>query len=397
MATPDTNDRLNRRTFVKTTLAASVGATLGSSARADGDAKSPSVIPATPRPAEWRNRQSSMAYRSFGRTGMMVSEIVQGTALWKEQSQLDAFAGAFERGVNYIDMAPAYQGGTAEKLLGRYLKESGNRDNLFISDKISFYDEIFVRMMNDILNGLPEDKKKELRKQADDLIEQRRVLKPGYHFYYWPKQADKLHTTYLRYVVLREYGNLAKHKSAIKKRMHELVDNSLRATGAGHFDVLHCPHGVAMPEMLDDENISEVMAELKSAGKIRFSALSMHNDVTGNLDKAIELGHYDGAMAAYNIANHASLETSLAKAATQGMGFVAMKVANPINGEDAPAWRLEKLNAIIEDDTITRHSKAYLWALQNPNISCCVSDMITPQMVAENTSIVGRKVELQIV
>ena len=147
-------------------------------------------------------------------------------------------------------------------------------------------------MMNDILNGLPEDKKKTLRKQADDLIEQRRVLKPGYHFYYWPKQADKLYTTYLRYVVLREYGNLQKHKGAIKKRMHELVDNSLRATGAGHFDVLHCPHGVAMPEMLDDENIPEVMAELKAAGKIRFAALSMHNDVTGNLEKAIELGHY---------------------------------------------------------------------------------------------------------
>ncbi|MDA1001698.1 MAG: hypothetical protein O2807_14420, partial [bacterium] len=167
--------------------------------------------------------------------------------------------------------------------------------------------------------------------------------------------------------------------------------------GAGHFDVLHCPHGEAMPEMLDDENIPEVLAELKAAGKIRFSALSMHNDVTGNLEKAIELGHYDGAMAAYNIANHASLEISLAKAGKMGMGFVAMKVANLINPEDAPAWRLNKLDAIINDDSITRHAKAYLWALQNPYVSCCVSVMITPQMVAENTGIVGRKVDLNAV
>lgn len=397
MSTSPNQGPLNRRTFVKTTLAASVGATLGSAARAEEPAKTTTVIPATPRPAEWRNRQSGMAYRSWGRTGMMVSEIVQGTALWAGQSELDAFATAFERGVNYIDMAPAYQGGESEKLLGRYLKESGNRDRLFISDKISFYDEFFVRMMNDILKGLPEEKKKALRQQADELIERRRVLQPGYHFYYWPKQADKLYTTYLRYMVFREYGGLRKHKTAIKKRMHELVDNSLRATGAGYFDVLHCPHGVAMPEMLDDENIPEVMAELKAAGKARFAALSMHNDVTGNLQKAVDLGHYDGAMAAYNIANHASLETTLAKAGEMGMGFVAMKVANLINPEDAPKWRLDKLNSIVSDDSISRHAKSYLWALQNPHVSCCVSDMITPTMVAENTSIVGRKVDVNVV
>lgn len=338
-----------------------------------------------------------MAYRPWGRTGMMVSELVQGTALWKDQSQLDSFATAFERGVNYIDMAPAYQGGESEKLLGRYLKESGNRDNLFISDKISFYDEFFVQLMNDVLKGLPEEKQSALRAKADELVQKRRVLEPGYHFYYWPAQAKKLYTTYLRYVVFQEYGGLQKHKGAIKARMHELVDNSLRATGAEYFDVLHCPHGVAMPEMLDDENIPEVLAELKQSGKIRFSALSMHNDVTGNLEKAIELGHYDGAMAAYNIANHASLEIALEKAGAHGMGFVAMKVANVINGDDAPTWRREKLKAIIGDDSIPRYAQAYLWALQNPNVSCCVSDMITPTMVAENTSIVGRKISLNAV
>ncbi|MGY8719789.1 MAG: hypothetical protein ACKVI3_18645, partial [Verrucomicrobiia bacterium] len=71
--------------------------------------------------------------------------------------------------------------------------------------------------------------------------------------------------------------------------------------------------------------------------------------------------------------------------------------ANLINPGDAPSWRLDKLNTIIEDDSITRHAKSYLWALQNPHVSCCVSDMITPTMVAENTSIVGRKVDLQVV
>lgn len=83
MSSSEKKDHLNRRTFVKGTLAASVGATLGSAVRADTAKVTAPQIPASPRPAEWRNRQSDMAYRSFGRTGMMVSEIVQGTALWQ--------------------------------------------------------------------------------------------------------------------------------------------------------------------------------------------------------------------------------------------------------------------------------------------------------------------------
>ena len=42
--------------------------------------------------------------------------------------------------------------------------------------------------------------------------------------------------------------------------MHQLVDNSLEAVGIDHFDVLHCPHGVAMPEMLESEDIRAVFA-----------------------------------------------------------------------------------------------------------------------------------------
>ena len=80
-----------------------------------------------------------------------------------------------------------------------------------------------------------------------------------------------------------------------------------------------------MPEMLDDENIPEVFEALKKSGKIRFSALSMHNDVAANLDKTVELGHYDGAMIAYNMT--AMPPSSVPFSILTGMGLVAMKVA----------------------------------------------------------------------
>lgn len=359
-----------------------------------GEPKSHSAQGSTkPTSEEWRNKQSDMSYRMYGNSGMMLSEIVQGTALWKDESYVRAFEVGVERGVNFIDTSPAYEQGKAEKLVGDYLKRSGNRDNLFVSNKISFYDEFLTRLSNDILNGLPSEKQESLKKRARDLIAERGILRPGHHFLYWANQEAKIETTYIRYLVTKEYGGLNKWKSDIKKRMHELVENSLKATQTDHFDLLYCPHGEAMPEMLEDENIREVLEELKGKGTIRFSALSMHNDVDGILAKAIDLGFYDGAMFAYNIGNHAALDRLIYKANTKGMGIVAMKVARIISMEDTPQWRIDKLNTAIPGDR-SIHAKAYLWALQNPNVSCCISDMVTPEMVIDNTSVAGIKVDI---
>ena len=46
--------------------------------------------------------------------------------------------------------------------------------------------------------------------------------------------------------------------------MHSLVQKSLKALN-DYFDVLFFPHGVAMPEMLENECINEVMLELKKS------------------------------------------------------------------------------------------------------------------------------------
>ena len=382
-----------RRKFFKHGIAASAGLALTPSLVKGDRHSNSSKNRRSPQPEEWRNKQSGMAYRMFGSTGMMVSEIVQGTTPWNDERFIGVFAAAFERGVNYIDTAPAYSRGQSEKLVGKYLRESGNRDKVFVADKISFYDEYMVGLTDEILNGLPGDKQEALRKKAQEMIEERGVLTPGIHFSYFNGQENKIETTYVRYLVTQEYGRLNQWKPQIKKHMHELVENSLRAVDTDYFDVLHCPHGVAMPEMLEDEHIAEVFAELKEKGSIRFTACSMHNDVAANLEKAIEVGHYDGAMVAYNIGNHAALNRPLQRAKEAGMGIVAMKVSKIIDTNPTPQWRIDKLKAAIAED-LTVFGKAYLWALQNPNLSCCVSNMTDHTIVAENTSVTGKKVEL---
>jgi len=103
-------------------------------------------------------------------------------------------------------------------------------------------------------------------------------------------------------------------------------------------------------------------------------------------------------MVAYNVGNHAALERSLLKAKQAGMGIVAMKVARAVSnpGMETPQWCIQKLNEAIPEK-MSIQSKAYLWALQNPNISCCVSEMPTPEAVADNVGVTGRKVSIGMV
>ena len=131
---------------------------------------------------------------------MMLSEVVQGTALWKDESFVQAFEVGYERGVNFIDTSPAYTNGQAKKLVGSYLKRSGKLNKLFVSNKISFY-KYMVELADGILNGLPGGKQASLKKKAPELIAERGILSPGLHFTYWKGQENKIEKTYIRYLV----------------------------------------------------------------------------------------------------------------------------------------------------------------------------------------------------
>ena len=84
-----------------------------------------------------------MIYTPFGNTGLQVSEIALGTwgiggAGWDENSEetrLDAIRTAIESGINFIDTAPAYNGGIAEDYVGRVVQEMGIRDKVHIVTK----------------------------------------------------------------------------------------------------------------------------------------------------------------------------------------------------------------------------------------------------------------------
>ncbi|MCE9624371.1 MAG: aldo/keto reductase [Deltaproteobacteria bacterium] len=81
-----------------------------------------------------------MRYRTFGRSGLPVSEIGHGTwamgTMWgprDDASALEALSFGFERGINFIDTAWVYGNGHSERLIAKALKESGEK--AFIATK----------------------------------------------------------------------------------------------------------------------------------------------------------------------------------------------------------------------------------------------------------------------
>ncbi|MGV6800323.1 MAG: aldo/keto reductase [bacterium] len=88
-----------------------------------------------------------MEKRSLGRTDIKVSALCLGTMMYGDQiSEADAQAQmdkCFERGINFYDTAELYTippkpetQGNSERIVGRWIKERGNRDKIILATKV---------------------------------------------------------------------------------------------------------------------------------------------------------------------------------------------------------------------------------------------------------------------
>jgi len=376
-------------------LGAAASATRATASAAGRDDASPA--PGAPAEPEWRNRQPGMAYRRLGRTNLMVSEVVSGgdPITLENYKHLSL---AIEMGLNYLDMAPAYNHGDTERAYGKLLAATpGLRDKLFLATKVSDFNKVREGMYDKVLKALPSSKQESIRKQAAELRATRGVEAPGYFLEYFPGQPHAFDASYLRIAMLPEYGPKVEGGPALRKVMVESLEGSLKRVGTDHFDLLMCPHGANAPEDLTPE-LAEVFADLKRQGKVRFLGVTSHNDPAGVLGAAADAGHYDAAMVAYNVINGGYMAEAVRKAASKGLGVIAMKAAHAVathhkSLQPVPDWRIAKVNRVVPGD-LKPPQKAYLWALQNPQITAVISNLWDETHVRENLSLVGRKVEL---
>lgn len=386
--------RSGRRKFIKTSAITAASLAIGSNSLAAAEnAKTPKA-PATP---EWRNSHPDMAYRMLGRTGFMVSEVVCGGSSMNPDN-IHIYEAALQRGLNYLDMAMNYGKGRGEKAIAALLAKHNNREDFFLTTKLSPFNGFVYRVYGARFEELPSEKQNAVQKLADELMAQRGVLKPGYHADYFNSQSRQFGPEY-RMAAMKQLGITAGSKDLFKRKVFELLEESLGNTNAGYYDVLFCQHSAASPEGFDNDGMFEALEAIKQQGKARSLAFSCHNDPARVLEAGAVCGHYDAAMIAYNIVNHAALDRIIQKATADGLGIIAMKAANPVvmrNANDPkPDWRIQKLNSIIPGDKYNIAQKGYLFNLQNPHLAAVISEIKDEDMLDQNLSVVGKKIELQ--
>lgn len=83
-----------------------------------------------------------MQCRSLGRTGVQVSAFCLGTGnygdMTPEETARRIMQTAIDQGINFIDTADSYAGGESERIVGRFLKDTGQRDRVIVCTKV-FY------------------------------------------------------------------------------------------------------------------------------------------------------------------------------------------------------------------------------------------------------------------
>src|SRR5690554_3000655 len=126
---------INRRKFISTGVALGLGIPLVGKANVTSPHAQSAQTDVKP---EWRNKQAGMAYRQLGNTGLMISEVVNGGDPVRLNNLRNTEL-AIERGLNYLDMAPAYGRGECEQSYGKIIDSSSKREKVFMTTKVSGY------------------------------------------------------------------------------------------------------------------------------------------------------------------------------------------------------------------------------------------------------------------
>jgi predicted aldo/keto reductase-like oxidoreductase len=83
-------------------------------------------------PEAWKDARVQ-AYRTLGRTGWRISDVVVGSGRIRDQKGTDVVRLALERGVTYVDTSPDYSAAGSEECVGQALR--GVRDQVFVATK----------------------------------------------------------------------------------------------------------------------------------------------------------------------------------------------------------------------------------------------------------------------
>lgn len=218
-----------------------------------------------PERSEAVEKASVKTYKEIGKTGLKMSDISFGCGKLGSASLI---ARAMDRGINYFDTAPDY--GRSEEVLGQAIKKLKKRDRMIIASK--FCDP----------PSYPAHLKAGSSKKA--------------YISAVEGSLKRLNTDYLDFCFVHAMGEMSDSLEDEKKR-------------------------------LLDENLFSAVEQLKKEGKIKHLAVSSHGpaNMEALLLAAVESGHYDLIMAAFNFMKFPKLPQVMREAKKRGVGVIAMK------------------------------------------------------------------------
>lgn len=110
-----------------------------------------------------------------------------GGGLWggtDEQESIKTIVRAFEQGINFIDTAPAYGNGTSETIVGKALKEIGQRDKIIIATKCGLNLET--------PNVFRDSSRKSILREIEESLNRLQVDKIDLYQIHWPDPTTPL-------------------------------------------------------------------------------------------------------------------------------------------------------------------------------------------------------------
>ncbi len=297
-----------------------------------------------------------MRYRTFGRTGLEVSEIIFGGG-WvggvlihqDDATKLSTLRRAMQAGINWIDTAASYGKGQSEQALGWLLKELDTQP--YLSTKVVL--------------------------DTDDLSDIPGQIERGFH-----ASLERL-----------------KRKSVDLLLLHNQIDNQA------------APGSVTPEHVLRANGAADALERMRAQGLTRYIGMTALGDVAG-CKQIIDSGRFDAAQVYYNVLNPSAARSMpaqwtghdfgglIATCKAQGTAVMAIRVyaAGVLASEvrhgrevvitrdadlTSEARRAQAVFAALGDANGTRSQTALRYVLSNPDVSCAIIGLAEPAHLEE--------------
>ncbi len=228
----------------------------------------------------------------------------------------DIVQASYEIGMRHFDTAAGYQFGRSEQMLGSVINRLGVRDKAIIGTKIM-------------------------------TAAQRRGLSP----------------------------------QETKDKVIADCDASLRRLKTDYIDIFYV-HSLQDPVEVADQGLIDGLQVLKERGKIRFTGITMHTRMAEIINAAVEGGFYDVVLTSINftMADDTALLEAIAKAASKGIGVVAMKTQ-----AGGARWPNPESRRDFTSTTIA--TAALKWVMRNENIGTSIPGYTNYEHMREDFSV----------